>query len=203
MNRSMQEKRVKEGLLDPSSDGLGEVLRRWNEDYFKDHGLFVHLELSESALKNPNQKSKAFRKSALLYSNREDRERKRDERKFVIVVTRLNEDGQPMEALERLGMDEKSSGVVEIGSSDEPSASVSELPGDLAVDPVELPSENVLKEKPSAEPPAGYVEMSSDNTLLLEKMHLEQRAELPTPSSTEDLTPEPLAPRTPFKGDWE
>ena len=58
MNRSIQEKKVKDGLADMSDGGLGDTLNQWNEDYFSKKGLFVHLELSESAMKNANEKSR-------------------------------------------------------------------------------------------------------------------------------------------------
>lgn len=82
MGRSLQEKKVKSGLLDTSAGKLGDVLKSWNEQDWKDLGLFMHLELSESAMKRKEQKSRSFRKPSSLYSSREDRERKQEERKF-------------------------------------------------------------------------------------------------------------------------
>lgn len=171
MNRSAQERKVKEGLTDPSDGGLGDTLRYWNENYFHDRGLFVSLELSESALKNPGQKSKALRKGAFLYSKREDRERKREERKFVIVVTRLDEAGQAVEDLKEDDAAERS--PVEIGSSDEP-AKIAELDADFGLNPVELPSGLSPNRQKDVPAPSGYFELDNDNTLLLERMHLEQ-----------------------------
>lgn len=198
MKRSAQEQRVKAGLTDLSDGGLGDTLRKWNDDYFSQRGLFVHLELSESVMKNPGQKSKAFRKSAFLYSKREDRERKRDERKFVIVVTRLDNDGQPTEALHELDLAEK--GPVEIGSSEVTSSTIPELPGDQKIMPVELPAPEPSSIKNTIEPPSGYVEMDSDNTLLLEKMDLKEKPEHSPTNSEEELMPEPLTTKWESRG---
>lgn len=182
MKRSVQEKKVKSALQDMSDGGLGDTLKQWNDDYFSKVGLFVHLELSESAMKNPNQKSKAFRKPGMFYSKGEERDKKKDERKYVIVVTKLDEDGQPTEAIQELNGSEVT--PVEIGSSGDPSMSVSELPGDeghaaveLPADegrtPVELPAEDSKVDEKKMETPEIYVEKDSDNTLLLEKLQLE------------------------------
>ena len=189
MNRSLQEKKVKAGLTNMATGGLGDLLKLWNEGYFSKQGLFVHMELSESAMKNPNQ-SKTFRKPTLMFSNPEDRERKREERKFVIVVTKLDEDGQPSEALNEFAGKEETT-PVEIGSSGEPEFSVAELPGDEAMDPVEMPADSVEVEK-TMDPPSGFIEMDSDNTHLLEKMHIGDSGGQNGNFPESDLTPKPL-----------
>lgn len=174
-----------------SDGGLGEKLQLWNDEYFRPRGLYVHLELSESAMKHPDQKSTTLRKGVLLYSSRQDRDRKREERKFVIVVTRLDEDGKPREALRELelaeqekedGSDEElversqeldGSGLVEIGSSDVPhSPHAAELPGDTVLPPVELAANEPWLIDKAPLPPSDYVEVEGDNTFLLENTHL-------------------------------
>ena len=197
MNRSLQEKKVKAGLTDSSVGGLGDLLTQWNDEYFNKQGLFARLELSESAMKNPEMKNKTFRKPASFYSNRDDRENKKEERKFVIVVSKLDEDLQPSGSGRTLAGTDVA--PVEIGSSGETS-DVVELPAGEAAMAVELPAEAVFElpaEMPSStekrlEPPRGYVEMDSDNTLLMEKLQLDEEADCSPADSDRDITPKPL-----------
>lgn len=175
MKRSLQEQNIKAGLDDMSDGGLGDTLRQWNEDYFSKLGLFVHMELSESAMKNPDQRSKRFRKPGVFYSDKLERARKEEERKFVMVVTKLDEEGQPTEAMAELSGAEAQ--PVEMSAGQNPSFSVAELPGDEAVEAVELPAVSTPSAEKKIDPPGGYVEMSSDNTMLLEKMHIEVQPE--------------------------
>lgn len=179
MNRKIQEEKIRNGILDEST-GLGETLKSWNEDYFSKLGVFVHMELSESAMKNPDQKSKAFRRPAVSYNSREDRARKTEERKFVLVVTKLDEEGVPSEALKSL--EGKEGAPVEIGSSGEVSSAIAEAPGDEEFAYAELPAEmpTAANEK-KLDPPVGYVEMEgstyvemdADNSRMMEKLQLE------------------------------
>ncbi|KXT10004.1 hypothetical protein AC579_1238 [Pseudocercospora musae] len=136
MGRSLQEKKVKSGLLDTSAGKLGNVLKSWNEQDWKDLGLFMHLELSESAMKRKEQKSRSFRKPSNLYSSREDRERKQEERKFCIVVTRLDEEGLPADAIHDIAESDLAAEM----DSKEPIYEIPELHGDDEM-PVELPAE--------------------------------------------------------------
>ncbi len=132
----------------------------------------MHLELSESAAKNAG-KSRFFQKPASLYSSTEDRERKREERKFVIVVTKLDDEGQPTEALHELAGEH---GPVEIGSSGGPTSQAVELPAEVHR-PVELAGDFA---RVDAKLPAEYIEMDGDNSTLLEKLHIERPiSELP------------------------
>jgi hypothetical protein len=187
MNRSLREKRVQAGLEDMSDGGLGDVLRLWNEEYFAKQGLFVHLELSESVAKNEGKVSN-FRKPSVFYSKPEDRKRKQDERKFMVVVTKLDEEGNPTEALHELDPGDDGNAAVEIGSSGEATSQAVELPAETVL-PVELPANDGFadekketKEYPvgyvemdaseKKAGPEGYVEMSVDNSNLLEKMRL-------------------------------
>lgn len=201
MNRSVQEDKVRAGLEDMSDGGLGDTLRLWNEEYFSKQGLFVHMELSESAMKNPGSRSKKFRKPVSFYSSKDDRARKEDERKMMIVVTRLDEDGQPTEAMHELAAAD--TGPVELGSGDVSSTIPElpgdegmvpvELPGDEGAVPVELPAESSYSAEKKVDPPSGYVEMSSDNTLLMEKMHIEDVHGSSPTDSEKGLVPRPLA----------
>src|ERR1700742_1198273 len=60
---------------------------------------------------------------------------------------------------------------VEIGSSGEQTFAIAELPGEDERDPVELPAESATVEK-KVDPPSGFIEMDSDNSHLLERMHI-------------------------------
>ena len=193
MNRKIQEEKVRQGLADDAKGGLGDTLKLWNEEYFSQLGLFVHLDLSDSALKNPDQKTSAFRKPTLFYSKREDRERKTDERKFVLVVTRLDEEGYPTEAIHELAGSD--GGPVEIGSSGDISSKIAEMPADEGNIYVELPAELPagIGEK-KLDPPSGYVEMDSDNSYMLDKMHLVEA----DPDAEKALTPKPLDVKSPW-----
>ena len=187
MNRKIQEEKVRQGLQDDAKGGLSDTLKLWNAEYFSKLGLFVHLDLSDSALKNPDQKSKTFRKPALFYNNREDRERKNDERKFVLVVTRLDEEGRPMEAIQELGGTD--GGPVEIGSSGDVSSMIAEMPADEGNVYVELPAElPASAAEKKLDPPVGYVEMDGDNSYALEKMLLVEA----DPDAEKALPPKPL-----------
>lgn len=119
---------------------LGDTLRIWNEDYFAELGLTVHLELSEEAVRHGGA-SKAVRKHSLLYSSREERERKREERKFVLVVTPL--DGRFVqhsgEASELPASDE----ALEMPVQADVSTFTTELPGSEGSKSVELPTTRV------------------------------------------------------------
>lgn len=136
MNRSMQEKKVKSGLEDMSDGGLGDTLQQWNSTYFKDLGVFAHLELSEHATKRISDKSKLSKRRPGSNS-KEERERKKEERKFVLVLSRLDDNGVPTQALQEL---DATSDVVEMPASHDPTTFTAELPGDEGRMPVELPA---------------------------------------------------------------
>ncbi|WPG98494.1 Hypothetical protein R9X50_00128500 [Acrodontium crateriforme] len=140
MSRQTLEKKFKAGLSDMQDGGLGFTLQQWNDGYFGRRGLYVHLELSESAMKSPNQQSKTLQKSALLYSNKEDRDRKREERKYVIVVTKLTYDGMPSDAVQQFPTTKEkvnTRSIAELPGNTEISPPIVELPGN---EPVELPA---------------------------------------------------------------
>lgn len=175
MDRSYQEKHVKAGISDMSEGTLGSLLQSWNDQYFTQQGLFVHLELSESAIKNEEQRSKAFRKPALLYGSREDRERKEEERKYVIVVTKLDADGAPTEALREMELNEQATdgpavtpalveNLPEMPGDTYQNFLIPELAGDDGLGAVELPggvSLGFSSEKTMQQPP-GLVELEPD-----------------------------------------
>lgn len=182
MDRSNQEKKVRTGISDMSDGGLGSMLQKWNDQYFAPQGLFVHLELSESAMKNEEQKTKAFRKPALLYSKREERERKEQERKYVIVVTKLDADGAPTEAIKAMERNEEVAGdpaaaaagtkgsvappenVAEMPGDTHQGFLIPELPGDDGLGMAELPGGVSLgfSSEKSMQPPPGYAELEPD-----------------------------------------
>jgi len=186
MKRRIQEEKVKAGRDDMSDGGLGDILKHWNETYFHDRGLFAHLELSESAMKRPDQKSRLFRKGNHWYSG-EEKQRKRDERKFMIVVTKLDEDGKPAQAVHELFEGEVAAVIAELPSEEDAKYNVAELPAEMPVKgrsmPIELPGDFPLpgavslgygnSSHASVQSPAGYAELDSDTTELLRNAKLD------------------------------
>ena len=200
MNRSLQEKKVRAGLQDQSDGGLGTTLRRWNEGEFHDLGLFVHLELSESAMKRQNQKRHSFRKPTSFYSRREDRERKAEERKFCIVVTKLDEEGVPSEAIHH-ELSEENARVLEMSDPENVIYEIPELPGDEGVPPAELPAGISLgyTSKWEIAPPNGYAELESDTVQLFEKSSLDKEtARDDEPGSEDDGDADPTPKPAPL-----
>jgi hypothetical protein len=112
---------------------LGDVLQQWNELYFAPLGLCARLELSDSALRQPKQKSRIVRRPALTYISKEERERKDEDRKFVIIVAELVNNDIPTEVHESMG---------EPNRVRMPRGCTSELPTHV---PIELPAESVEK----------------------------------------------------------
>lgn len=148
MNRHVQEKKIKAGLRDTSDGGLGDTLKQWNENYFAERGLHATLELSHSAMKRPHQSSRIFRKESHWYG-KEDRERKRTERKFQLVITKLDREHQDSDAVHELFGGKDASVVPELASGDAKSDLVempgetrrlAEMPGEDRQVPVELPA---------------------------------------------------------------
>ncbi|KAK5122279.1 hypothetical protein LTR85_004190 [Meristemomyces frigidus] len=185
MARRIEEKKIKAGMEDTSDGGLGDTLQHWNESYFRGRGLFVHLELSESAMKRPEQQSRLFRKETHWYGTKEEKDRKRAERKFVLVVTRLDGDGEPTEALHELSGGVEAAVIPELPTEEDAKYNVAELPGDESSVPVELPGDTVLPWGVSLgygsekfEPPAGYAELESDTTQLLGKTKLDEDGDI-------------------------
>lgn len=182
MDRSYQERKVKDGISDMSDGGLGSMLQKWNDEYFAQQGLFVHLELSASAMKNKEQKSTTFRKPSMFYSKGEVRDRKEDERKFVIVVTKLDADGAPTEAMREMELNEERMGDAGIAGAPreaEPIAEmpgdthqgflIPELPGDDGLGMAELPGGVSLgfSSERALQPPPGFAELEPDGLTIL------------------------------------
>ncbi|KAK3099084.1 hypothetical protein LTR53_019108, partial [Teratosphaeriaceae sp. CCFEE 6253] len=148
-----------------------------------ERGLMVSLQVSASAQKREDDgRVSGVRKPASLYSARDERERKREERKFVIVVTKLEQQCQPMGAIDdSVELPAEGSGVMaELPAKDDAEYSAAELPGEDLVLPVELPAMELSL--PAAyslgygseklDFPVGPVKLHSDTTLLLEKTHV-------------------------------
>lgn len=180
MNKKVQEKKITEGLGNQDEGGLGATLEDWNASYFREHGLFVHLELSESSLrhkeKNKDKKIKMPHHGRLFHFDKEERERKREERKFVIVVTKLDEDGMPAQAVNEIQELDGGAVVHEMASHTDAKYSIAELPGEDGPGPVELPAElpasaytptyfstykGGVNEKEVPPPPEGIAELDS------------------------------------------
>lgn len=200
MNRKIQEEKIRKGLVDETPGGLGDLLKTWNEDYFSTLGVFVHMELSESAMKNPDGKSRTFRKPILMFGGSEERARKVEERKFVLVVTKLDDEGLPSQALNDLAG--KESAPVEIGSSGSVAPPIAEAPGDTEFAYVELPAETPIGVwDKTLDPPvgyvemegSGYVEMDADNSRMMEKMQLEGNLVEADPDAEKQMSPRPLS----------
>jgi hypothetical protein len=169
MNRSIQEKKVETGLVDTSPGSLGETLEHWNTSYFAPLGLCAHLELSDSAMRKPKQKSSVMRKPSLLYKERGERERKREDRKFVVVVAELDHAiPSPVELHELVG----DSYRAEMPVPDDPRCHTAELPGDAGLRPSELPTADDKAKEVMANVICGVSELPGDNPVKL-------RAEIP------------------------
>jgi len=181
MNRSIQEKKVETGLVDTSPGSLGDTLEHWNTSYFGPLGLHAHLELSESAMRKPNQKSSIIRKPSILYKEREERERRREDRKFVVVVTGLSHTPpSPAEIHELAG---ENNHRMEMPVPNDPRCHTAELPGDTTLRPSELPTADDKAKEDLADIICGVHEVPGDTP-----------AELHTDSPNEDsLWPRPLA----------
>jgi hypothetical protein len=191
MNQRVQEKRVKAGMADMSDGGLGEALQTWNEGYFRERGLIATLELSHSAMKNPDQQSKLLRKGTHWYGKREDRERKREERKFVIVVTKMEDAAAALassstQELENVQELPAENAMVELPAPEDAKYNVAEMPSEDVRGRVELPGDFAIPGGVSLgfgneklAPPIGFAELDSDTTQLLEKSTLSDKDDPP------------------------
>lgn len=181
MNRSIQEKKVETGLVDTSPGSLGETLEHWNTSYFAPIGLCAHLELSESAMRKPRHKSSVIRKPSLLYKEREERARKREDRKFVVVVAELylTTRSSPEEIHQLVGDTRRA----EISVLDDPRCHTAELPGVPNLGLSELSSADDMAKEDVTDVICGISEAPGD-------MLVEPRAEV---SKEDSLWPRPLA----------
>jgi hypothetical protein len=173
MNRSIQEKKVETGLVDTSPGSLGGTLEHWNTSYFAPLGLCAHLELSGSAMRKPKQKSSIIRKPSLLYREGEERERKRKDRKFVVVVTELSHTNPSPAEMHELAGDIYRA---EMPVPDDPRYHTAELLGDTTLTPTELPTADDKAKKDMADVICGVSEVPGDTPV-------ELRAEMPNEGS--------------------
>ncbi|KAK3674764.1 hypothetical protein LTR78_005486 [Recurvomyces mirabilis] len=150
-----------------SAGALGETLEQWNDTYFRQRGLLVHLELSEASVKG-----KSLRKPASLFDSREERDIKREQRKFVIVISKLEGESRPMEGLDEVQEMAAEDVVTELPVVDGAKYNIAEMPGDEGMYAVELPVELPFglslgygNEKLAA--PLGLAELESNTSDLL------------------------------------
>jgi hypothetical protein len=158
MNRSIQEKKVSTGLAATSEGSLGGVLQQWNQSYFAPLGLCARLELSDSTLRKPRQKSTIMRRPSLTYNSREERERKNEDRKFVIVVAELVSNDTPVGLHELMSEPDRT----ELPVPGDPRRYTTELPGDTRLHPLELPSNEDKAKEDLADIIYGVAELPAD-----------------------------------------
>ena len=105
---------MKAGLQDDPDGGLSDTLRQWNEIYFHERGLSAHLKLSKSAMKRREQQSIISRRETHWYGSKKEKDRKRAERKFVIVLTRVDDNGRPSQALYKMSAQKETAVMPEL-----------------------------------------------------------------------------------------
>lgn len=108
-------------------------------------------------MRKPKQKSKIIRRPSLTYSSREERERKTEDRKFVIVVELDNIDAST-EAHELEG----EPGRAELPVPGDPCAFTAELPGDIRLNPLELPTSEDKSKEDRADIICGIAELPAN-----------------------------------------
>ena len=133
-------------------------MQQWNQSYFAPLGLQAKLELSDSATRKDKKQSSMFRRPSLTYRNREERERKNEDRKFVIVVARLADDSTSTEAHELVG----DSIRAEMPVPGKPRMLEPGLPGDTVVSPAELPTIEDRTEEHKADDLCAIAELPAD-----------------------------------------
>lgn len=142
------------------SDGsLGDVLHRWNSSYFSSLGLNARLELSDSVMRRPDHKSRIVRKPSVLYRSQEKRDRKREDRKFVMVVSKIESVSSPGVELHEV---ESEHGAVELPTSREPGTFETELPGDEKQSLSELATAEDKAKEDLADVLCGVAELPAD-----------------------------------------
>lgn len=164
MNRRSQERKVSTGIDDTSQGSLGDVLHRWNASYFSSLGLHAQLELSDSVMRRPEHKSRIIRKPSLLYRGREQRDWKREDRKFVMVISRTDCEASPAGKLLEVGSE---SGKVELPTPREPRAFEVELPGEGGRSLAELETPEDKAKEDLADVLCGVAELPADVPLEL------------------------------------
>lgn len=110
-------------------------------------------------MRKPKQKSKILRRPSLTYNSREERERKNEDRKFVIVVSELVDTNTFTEAHELMGEPDT---AAELPVPGDPRGYTSELPGDTGRDPSELPTSGDKAKEDLADVICGIAELAAD-----------------------------------------
>ena len=85
-----------------------------------------------------------FQRETHWYGTKEEKERKKAERKFVIVITRLDENGQPSQAMHELSSRADAAVVPELPDAGDVKHYIVEMPGNEDTKPIELPGDSVL-----------------------------------------------------------
>lgn len=108
-------------------------------------------------MRKPKQKSKIMRRPSLTYSSREERDRKNEDRKFVIVVELIDTDTST-EVHELVG----DSIRAEMPVPGDPRGFTSELPADTRLRPLELPTIEDEAKEDRADIICGITELAAD-----------------------------------------
>lgn len=109
-------------------------------------------------MRKDKQQSSMFRRPSLTYKNREERERRNEDRKYVIVVTEIVDNSRSTEAHELVG----DSIRAELPVLEETPVLASELPGNTKLSAVELPTIEARAQKHSAGPVCQIAELPAD-----------------------------------------
>jgi len=110
-------------------------------------------------MRKPKQKSSIIRKPSLLYNSREERDRKREDRKFVIVVTGLDNLSPSTAEVQELPVE---SDRAELPVPEDPRGYKAELPGDSGLKPAQLPTADDLAKEDLANIICGVAELPAD-----------------------------------------
>lgn len=159
----VQRKKKLKRILENRRDGglLSQVVESWNENYFRQFGVKAWIEISEAALRNQAKKSgeqapgfvrreRSFvERTPLVVFNGESRRRRREERKYMAVLSPLEQSV------------EIDGGIVAAAEADStPPEVVAELPpSDLIELAADLPSET-SSDADSLTGPPPYTETS-------------------------------------------
>lgn len=146
--RSIVEKKIQQGLKSGSEGGLGETLAQWNDTCFRERGLLATLQMSEAAQKRAECRGPkiSFRSQAMLSSTKEEREARKEEQKYIIVISKLDDIVKRLEAMAALQDNcyelslDRTDALPELPARQDPIMKRAEMPTDDASTPVELPA---------------------------------------------------------------
>lgn len=110
-------------------------------------------------MRKPKHKSSVMRKPSLLYNTREERDRKREDRKFVIVVTGLENSSPSTADVHELPVD---SDRAELPVPGDPRGYKAELSGDSGMKPSQLPTADDLAKEDLANIICGVAELPAN-----------------------------------------